>query len=107
MVEVSTRQVAVVGLGVMGGRIARRLLGAGHDVTVWNRDSQKAAPLVADGCHAARTPADAARAAEIVITMVTDGEALRAVTAGPDGVLAGLTGGGTLVQMSTVGVEST
>ncbi|MGH3386892.1 MAG: NAD(P)-dependent oxidoreductase, partial [Nocardioidaceae bacterium] len=42
-----------------------------------------------------------------VITMVTDGEALRAVTAGPDGVLAGLTGGGTLVQMSTVGVEST
>lgn len=106
MAEVSTRQVAVVGLGVMGGRIARRLLSAGHEVTVWNRDGRKAAPLVADGCRAVRTPADAARATDVVITMVSDAEALRAVTAGADGVLAGLSDGGTLVQMSTVGVES-
>jgi 3-hydroxyisobutyrate dehydrogenase-like beta-hydroxyacid dehydrogenase len=97
--------VAVVGLGAMGSRIAARLLQAGHELVVWNRDRAKAQPLVERGAAAADVPADAARRAEAVITMVTDPRALEAVTEGDDGVVAGLGEDGTLIQMSTVGPE--
>ena len=99
-------RVAVIGLGAMGSRIARRFLDAGHELTVWNRDPAKAEPLVAAGASAAQTPAEAARRAEVVVTMVEDPEALAAVTEGPDGVAAGLVRGSVLVQMSTVGPRS-
>jgi 3-hydroxyisobutyrate dehydrogenase len=99
-------RVAVIGLGAMGSRIARRLLDAGHQLTVWNRDPAKADPLVAAGASTARTPAEAARQAEAVVTMVADPEALAAVTEGPDGAAAGLSPGSALVQMSTVGPRS-
>lgn len=99
-------RVAVIGLGAMGSRIARRLLDAGHQLTVWNRDPAKADPLVAAGASTARTPAEAARQAEAVVTMVADPEALAAVTEGPDGAAAGLSQGSALVQMSTVGPRS-
>ena len=99
-------RVAVIGLGAMGSRIARRILDAGHELTVWNRDAAKADPLVAAGASAAQTPAEAARQAEAVVTMVADPEALAAVTEGPDGVAAGLSPGSVLVQMSTVGPRS-
>jgi 3-hydroxyisobutyrate dehydrogenase-like beta-hydroxyacid dehydrogenase len=99
-------RVAVVGLGAMGSRIARRFLDAGHELTVWNRDAARAEPLVAAGASAAQTPAEAARKAEAVVTMVADPEALAAVTEGPEGVAAGLLRGSVLVQMSTVGPRS-
>jgi 3-hydroxyisobutyrate dehydrogenase-like beta-hydroxyacid dehydrogenase len=99
-------RVAVVGLGAMGSRIARRFLDAGHELTVWNRDAARAEPLVAAGASAAQTPAEAARKAEAVVTMVADPEALAAVTEGPEGVAAGLVRGSVLVQMSTVGPRS-
>jgi 3-hydroxyisobutyrate dehydrogenase-like beta-hydroxyacid dehydrogenase len=99
-------RVAVVGLGAMGSRIARRFLEAGHELTVWNRDAARAEPLVAAGASAAQTPAEAARQAEAVVTMVADPEALAAVTEGPDGAAAGLLRGSVLVQMSTVGPRS-
>jgi 3-hydroxyisobutyrate dehydrogenase-like beta-hydroxyacid dehydrogenase len=95
--------VAVVGLGAMGGRIARRLLAAGHDVAVWNRTRERAAELVELGATPAESPADAARRADAIITMVSDPAALRAVTEGPDGVAAGARGSGTVIEMSTVG----
>ncbi|HEY6672679.1 MAG TPA: NAD(P)-dependent oxidoreductase, partial [Solirubrobacterales bacterium] len=87
-------------------RIARRFLDAGHELTVWNRDPAKAEPLVAAGASAAQTPAEAARRAEAVVTMVADPEALASVTEGPDGAAAGLSPGSVLVQMSTVGPRS-
>jgi 3-hydroxyisobutyrate dehydrogenase-like beta-hydroxyacid dehydrogenase len=99
-------RVAVIGLGAMGSRIARRFLDAGHELTVWNRDPAKAEPLVAAGASAAQTPAEAARRAEVVVTMVADPEALASVTEGPDGAAAGLSPGSVLVQMSTVGPRS-
>ena len=99
-------RVAVIGLGAMGSRIARRFLDAGHELTVWNRDPAKAEPLAAAGASAAQTPAEAARQAEAVVTMVADPEALAAVTEGPDGAAAGLSPGSVLVQMSTVGPRS-
>ena len=97
--------VAVIGLGTMGSRIARRLLDAGNDVVVWNRTAARAEPLVALGARRAATPAEATAAAEIVVIMVRDAAALREVTEGSDGVLTS-SGPSTIVQMSTVGVES-
>lgn len=83
--------VAVIGLGAMGSRIARRLLDAGHDVVVWNRTKGKTEgfPRVAEA------PADAAREADVTITMVANPLALREVT---DGIEPK-----TLIEMSTVG----
>lgn len=99
--------VGVVGLGAMGSRIARRLSDAGHELVVWNRNPARAEPLVAAGALAAATPADVARRAEAVITMVADPRALVDVTEGPEGVVAGVGEGTTLIQMSTVGPDST
>jgi 3-hydroxyisobutyrate dehydrogenase-like beta-hydroxyacid dehydrogenase len=94
--------VAVVGLGAMGSRLARRLLDAGHEVVVWNRTREKATPLVDLGAARAETPAEATRRAEAVLTMVSDPPALRAVTEGPSGVAAGANSM-TVIEMSTVG----
>jgi len=74
----------VVGLGAMGARIARRLLDAGHEVTVWNRDATKAEPLAGAGAQRAGSPAETARDVEAVIVLVTGPEALAAVTEGED-----------------------
>jgi 3-hydroxyisobutyrate dehydrogenase len=99
-------RVAFIGLGGMGSRMARRLIDASHDVTVWNRTPSKAGALIAAGATLAATPADAARQAEVVITMVANPAALRAVTEGPDGLIAGLANGTTLIEMSTVGPDA-
>src|SRR5437870_12166315 len=79
-----------VGLGVMGGRIARRLLAAGHRVTGYNRTKTKAQWLLDAGMRWAESPRAVAQAADVVFTMVTDTAALHAVARGADGVLAGL-----------------
>jgi len=96
-------RVAVIGLGAMGSRIAQRLLAAGHDVSVWNRTAEKLTPLVELGATAARTPADAARDAEVVITTVSDPAALQAVTEGELGIAARLGSSAAVIEMSTVG----
>ncbi len=91
-----------VGLGVMGGRIAARLLDAGHDVSGYNRTKSKASWLVERGLRLLDTPREVAAASEVVFTMVTDTAALLAVTDGDDGILAGLGPGKVYVDMSTV-----
>jgi 3-hydroxyisobutyrate dehydrogenase-like beta-hydroxyacid dehydrogenase len=93
-------KIAFLGLGEMGSRMAQRLLDAGHELTVWNRTASKAEPLAAAGATVAATPTDAARSAELVITMLANPDALRAVA--PD-VLAGLGEGSVWAEMSTVG----
>jgi 3-hydroxyisobutyrate dehydrogenase len=95
--------VAVLGLGAMGRAIADRLLGAGHDVRVWNRTPGRDDELVAAGARRSTTPADAVRDAEVVITMVTDPPALEAVLFGPDGAAPAIPDSATLIDMSTVG----
>ena len=95
-------RLAFVGLGAMGSRLARRLLAAGHAVTGWNRTADKARDLVGGGLALAKSPRAAAEGAEGVFIMVTDDAALRAVALGPDGVIAGLAAGATLLEMSTV-----
>ncbi len=97
--------VGFVGLGNMGAGMAGRLVDAGHVVAVWNRNSAKAAPLVARGARQAASPADAARAG-IVFTMLADNAALEAVTQGANGILSA--GEGVLhISCSTVSVELT
>ncbi len=96
-----------VGLGVMGSAITRRLLDAGHSVTVWNRTREKAEPLLAAGAQWADSPREVAERSEIVFTMVTNTEAVKAVTEGPDGILAGLGDGKVYVDMSTASPANT
>lgn len=91
-----------VGLGVMGGRVAKRLLDAGHTVTGYNRTREKAQWLLDQGLRWAPSPRAVTEAAEITFTMVTNTAALQAVTEGPDGVLAGLGPGKVYIDMSTV-----
>jgi 3-hydroxyisobutyrate dehydrogenase-like beta-hydroxyacid dehydrogenase len=94
--------VGVVGLGAMGSRLAGRLLDAGHQVVGTNRTREKAEPLIARGLDWKQTPREVAEAAEVVLSMVTDGPALEAVAPGPDGILAGLRPGSIWIDMSTV-----
>jgi 3-hydroxyisobutyrate dehydrogenase-like beta-hydroxyacid dehydrogenase len=95
-------RLGFVGLGVMGGRIAKRLLDAGHTVTGWNRTAAKAQWLVDDGLTLADSPRRAAADADVVFSMVTDTPALEQVALGPDGIIAGLRPGTVYVEMSTV-----
>jgi 3-hydroxyisobutyrate dehydrogenase-like beta-hydroxyacid dehydrogenase len=99
--------VAVVGLGRMGEPIARRLLGAGHDVTVWNRTREKSSALAEHGARVADTPAAAWETATVVVTMVADDAALEAVTLASDGVLtANAPDDAVVIDMSTVSPEA-
>jgi 3-hydroxyisobutyrate dehydrogenase-like beta-hydroxyacid dehydrogenase len=100
-------EVGFVGLGVMGGSVAKRLLDAGHALTVWNRTREKADWLVEAGARWAEGPRDVAEASEFVFTMVTNTAAVRAVCGGSDGVLAGLAPGKVYVDMSTASPANT
>lgn len=91
-----------IGLGVLGGRIAKRLLDSGYQVAGYNRTASKAAPLVQAGLQLSNSPREVAQTADIIFSMVTDTAALKAITEGPDGVLAGLSAGKIYVDMSTV-----
>jgi 3-hydroxyisobutyrate dehydrogenase len=86
----------------MGGNIAARLLEVGHQVTVWNRNPEKAKPLAAAGAKVAATPAELASAVDVALTILTDGAAIDAVYNGPTGLLSGNVKGKLLIEMSTV-----
>ena len=95
-----------VGLGAMGGRMAKRLLDAGYTVIGYNRTAAKARWLTEAGLRLAATPREVAADAEATFTMVTDPAALEAVTEGADGILAGLRPGAVLIDMSTVSPQA-
>jgi 3-hydroxyisobutyrate dehydrogenase len=82
----NTEKLGYLGLGMMGFPMSRRLIKAGHDVTVWNRSSAKAVALVEAGAKAAACPRDAASAAGIIFMCLTDAAAVEAVVFGRDGV---------------------
>ena len=94
-------ELGFVGLGVMGGGIARRLLDAGHTVYGYNRTREKADALAEHGLVVVDSPRVAAERAAIVFSMVTNVAALRAVADGDDGIVAGLSDGKVWVDMST------
>jgi 3-hydroxyisobutyrate dehydrogenase-like beta-hydroxyacid dehydrogenase len=91
-----------VGLGTMGGRIARRLLDAGHQVTGYNRTRSKAVWLLDAGMRWADSPRAVAEVSEVIFSMVTNTSALQSVVDGDDGLIAGLAPDSVYVDMSTV-----
>ena len=99
------QRVAVLGLGIIGGGIAKNLLGRGFPVTVYNRSRDKAAPFEAAGATGAATPAEAVRDADVVICAVADDRASEAVWLGQDGALAAARPDATLVECSTLSTE--
>jgi len=95
-------KVAVLGTGIMGAAMARNLLRAGHDVSVWNRDAAKTEPLAADGAHRAANPAGAVESADVVLTMLYDAAAVEEVVRA---AAPGFRPGTAWVQSTTVGVQ--
>ncbi|HEX7902121.1 MAG TPA: NAD(P)-dependent oxidoreductase [Planctomycetota bacterium] len=100
------RRVGFIGLGIMGFAMAKRLIEAGHQLTVYNRTASKAEPLVQLGAKAAATPAECAKGAEFVISIVTDGPDVEAVLLGKDGALAGAKAPTLFIDMSTIAPDA-
>lgn len=97
-------KVAFIGLGNMGSHMARSLLRAGHDVSVWNRTLAKTDGLRESGAKVAKSPAEAAKEAEAVITMLADDSAVESAVLGEGGALASLPKGAAHISMSTISV---
>jgi 3-hydroxyisobutyrate dehydrogenase len=96
-------KVAVLGTGIMGAAMARNLLAAGMEVSAWNRSREKAEPLEEDGAEIADNPADAARDADFLLTMLADADVVEEAVAGD--ALPALAEDGVWLQMSTVGED--
>lgn len=100
-------RVALIGLGTMGAPMARNLLGSGFALTVHNRTREREEPLASRGASRAATPAEAAREADIVITIVSDTPDAEEVLLGPVGVIEGARPGTLAVDMSTIAPDAT
>lgn len=98
--------IGFIGLGAMGAVMVPRLQAGGHTVTGWNRSPEKAEPLIQLGMRWADSPREVASQSEIVISIVTDADAVKAVALGPDGVIAGLRKDGIYLDMSTIAPDT-
>lgn len=96
------QRVALLGLGVMGSGMARNLLRAGYPLTVYNRTRERAKPLEEAGAKAASTPREASEGADVVISIVADDAASRAVWLGENGAMAAVGAGAVLIECSTL-----
>lgn len=94
--------VGFIGLGTMGGPMARNVLKGGHALTVHDIDAASVAALVEAGAVAAGSPREVAAASEVVFTSLPDAPDVEAAVTGPDGILAGLAPGGIHVDLSTI-----
>ena len=99
-------QLGFIGLGKMGGRVAKRLLDAGHTVTGYNRTKTKAQWLLDAGMQWAASPRQVAETADVTFSMVTNTAALREIVNGDEGLLAGLTPGKVYIDMSTISAST-
>jgi len=97
-------KVAFLGLGNMGEPMAQNLLKAGHELTVWNRTTSKADKLRSQGAKVAHSAAQAARAAEVAITMLADDHAVASAVEGADGLMQTLPKGAVHISSSTISV---
>src|SRR5271165_2908519 len=95
-------RIGIAGIGKMGAAIAQRLIEVGHEVTVWNRTTDKLRPVADAGATIAATPAELVRDAQTIITILTDAAAIEAVYGGAAGLLAGDVSGKLFIEMSTV-----
>lgn len=97
----STGKVAFLGTGLMGSRMARNLLTAGHRLTVWNRSKSKAESLVAQGAIAADSAAAAVDGAGTIITMLANGPAVESVFFGAENATTKIAAGALVIDMSS------
>jgi len=97
-----TMKVGFIGLGIMGQPMAKNVVKKGYSLSVFNRTAEKALPLKEAGAVVASSPKEAAKGADVVILMLTGPDAVDQVLDGPQGVLAGLDAGKTVINMSTV-----
>ena len=95
-------KIGFIGLGIMGQPMAKNVFKAGYELAVYNRSAEKTKPLAEAGARVASSPKEAAEGADVIILMLAGPEAIDAVLEGPDGILAGMGEGQTLVNMSTV-----
>ncbi|NGQ97377.1 NAD(P)-dependent oxidoreductase [Brevibacillus sp. SYP-B805] len=95
-------KIGWIGLGHMGNPMAANLLKAGHEVTVWNRSREKAEPLLQQGARMADRPAELMESCDVVISMVSDDEAVKEVYLGQHGLLHGQAAGKIAIDMSTI-----
>jgi 3-hydroxyisobutyrate dehydrogenase len=98
-------KVGIAGTGRMGAAIAARLMGLGHELTVWNRTAEKTKELAAAGAKVAASPAALAASTDVVITILTDEKAIEALYSGPQGLLSAGVAGKLFIEMSTVRPE--
>lgn len=98
--------IAFLGLGAMGSRMAANLIKAGHSLTVWNRTPKAAEALLAAGAQWAASPFEAAKAADFVISMVRDDSASKSVWCDPErGAFAAIRSGAIAIESSTLSVD--
>ncbi len=100
----SKPSIAILGLGIMGAGMARRLLAANFPLAVYNRNREKSVPFGTDGAFVASSPREAASRAQIVLSMVSDDSASRNVWLGENGALNGATANSLLIESSTLSV---
>ena len=96
------RKIGFIGLGIMGTAMAKNLIRAGFEVTVWNRSATKYAEMIALGATQGATPRDVMKLCDATFTMVSDPAAAEAIFFGPDGILEGIDAGKGYIDMSTV-----
>jgi len=99
-------QLGFIGLGKMGGRVAKRLLDAGHTVTGYNRTKSKAQWLLDAGMRWGESPRQVVEVADVTFSMVTNTAALHEVLNGNDGILAGLAQDKVYIDMSTISAST-
>src|SRR4051812_14434178 len=97
--------IGIAGIGKMGSNIGARLMEVSRTLTVWNRTAEKTKPLADAGANVAKTPAELASAADVVISLLIDTAAIDAVYHGPQGLLSGVIKGKLFIEMSTVTPE--
>ncbi len=101
----SKPRIAFLGLGIMGGGMARRLLANGFPLTVFNRNAQKSSPFAAEGAQVANSPREVSAQADFIISMVADDNAARSMWLGENGALATAKPGTVCIECSTVTVN--
>jgi 2-hydroxy-3-oxopropionate reductase len=100
-------KIGFIGLGIMGKPMARNLMEAGYELTVYNRSREKVDELAQEGAEAAGSPREVAEQSGIIITMLPDSPEVREIVAGEDGVFEGIKEGSLLIDMSTISPVAT
>src|SRR5476651_2199485 len=101
----SKPRIAFLGLGIMGGGMARNLLTKGFPLTVFNRNAEKSKPFAAEGAQVAGSPREAAADADVIVSIVADDTAARAMWLGENGALAAAKPETMCIECSTVTVN--